>query len=80
MSKLTTDVLNLWVGEFVRPVPAAAVRREAERLAAEFTAYARDAGIDPKRLEEEVGSDLVSHMRDAIETARDAAAADDASR
>jgi len=66
MSKQAVDALARWMAESVRPVPAAERRREAERLAAEFTAYAGDAGFNIERLEEDLGADLVSHMEDAL--------------
>jgi phage terminase Nu1 subunit (DNA packaging protein) len=67
MSKLAVDALMRWIAESVRPVPAGDRRKEAERLAAEFIAYAADAGIRVERLEEEIGEDLVSRMEDALE-------------
>jgi hypothetical protein len=70
MSKLSVDILNRWVAESVRPVPPAEAAREAARLAAEFTAYAEDAGLSVERLEIEIGEDIVSHMREALEAAR----------
>jgi hypothetical protein len=67
MSKQGVDSLERWIAESVRPVPSADIHNEAERLAAEFAAYAADAGIDLERLEEEIGEDLVSRMEDALE-------------
>jgi len=66
MSKRAVDALTRWISESVRPVSAELRRKEAERLAAEFTAYAEDAGINITSLEEELGTDLVSHMEDAL--------------
>ncbi len=69
MSQQTVDALARWIAESVRPVPADATRKEALRLATEFSAYAADAGINLELLEEEIGQDLVSHMEDALEEA-----------
>ncbi len=74
MNKQAIDALARWIAEWVRPVPSDSIRKEAERLATEFAAYAADAGIDLDRLEEEIGEDIVSRMEDALE---EAAGADD---
>lgn len=66
MSRRAVDVLVRWVSDWVRPVPAAARRAEAQRLATEFLAYADDAGIKVHRLEEEIGTDLVGYMEEAL--------------
>lgn len=71
-----TDVLNRWVADTLRAVPPAEIRKEAERLAAEFTAFAADAGMNLERLEEDLGDNLVNYMVDALE----AVAAADAGR
>jgi hypothetical protein len=42
---------------------------EAARLAAEFTAYAADAGIRIGHVEEDLGEDLASRMEDALKAA-----------
>ncbi len=69
MSKQAVDVLTRWIAESVRPVPEHAIGREATRLAAEFAAYAADAGIDTDRLEVEIGQEIVTRMQDALEAA-----------
>jgi hypothetical protein len=75
MSKLAVDALSRWIAEWVRPVHEDAIAKEAERLAAEFTAYAADAGIDIGRLEEDIGEDLTSFMEDALAEAAESAPA-----
>lgn len=72
MSKHAVDALARWIAESVRAVPAETRRKEAERLATEFAAYAADAGISIERLEEEIGQDLVSRMEDALQEVADA--------
>lgn len=70
MSQLT--LLANWIAENVRAVPEEQRNSGAARLAAEFKAYARDAGLgvtDIEELEEDIGEDLVSHMEDALEAA-----------
>jgi hypothetical protein len=66
MSKLALDSLSRWIAEWVHPVPAAAIPKEAARLAAEFTAYAKDAGISTEHIEDELGEDLAAYMEDAL--------------
>ena len=75
MTQDAVDLLTKWVAENVRPVPADAIRDEAARLATEFAAYARDAGLarsDIAELEEDVAEDLKGYMEDALETLRGA--------
>lgn len=67
MSHRTVELLNRWVSDTIRPVPPDQTRREAERLAVEFTAFAADAGVNLERLEEDIGTDLVAYMVDALE-------------
>lgn len=74
MSQRAIDILNRWVAEAVRPVPAERMEKEAIRLAAEFTAYAEDAGLRIENLEVDVGEDIVSYMKDALTEAADAQA------
>jgi hypothetical protein len=77
MSHRTVELLNRWVTDTVRPVPAADIQKEAERLAAEFTAFAADAGFSVEKLEEDVGEDLVGYMIDALEALAEAPGASD---
>lgn len=75
MTKDAVDLLTRWVAENVQPVPADAIKGEAARLATEFAAYARDAGLgrtDIAELEEDVAEDLKGYMEDALEALRDA--------
>jgi hypothetical protein len=72
MTKQAEDALARWIAESVKPVPTATIRREAERLATEFRAYAADAGINLERLEEDIGEDLVTRMVEALEEAAEA--------
>jgi hypothetical protein len=74
MSHRATEILNRWVAETVRPVPPQERAREAARLAVEFSAYATDAGLHLDLLEEDIGEDLTSYMRDALLAAADAEA------
>lgn len=67
MSQRTRDILARWVADSLRPVSAEARSREAKRLAAEFAAYAADAGINLDRLEEELGTDLAAYMEEALD-------------
>jgi hypothetical protein len=67
MGHRTVELLSRWVADTVRRVPADQTRKEAERLAAEFTAFAADAGLYLERLEEDIGTDLVIYMVDALE-------------
>jgi hypothetical protein len=72
MTQQTIDILNRWIAETVRPVPPDQTDREAARLAAEFTAYAGDAGLKVEDIEFDVGEDLQSHMKEALEAAAEA--------
>lgn len=71
MSQRAIGILSRWVAETVRPVPAAERPKEAARLAAEFAAYAADAGLNLQKLEEDLGEDLPSFMSDALEAAEE---------
>jgi hypothetical protein len=80
MRDRSTDLLERWIAENVRPVPPAQRNSEARRLAVEFSAFARDADMsdaDLAELEEEIGVDLGSHMAEALDIA--GAREDDAS-
>jgi len=69
MSRMATTLLARWIAENVRPVAAEKREQEAARLAAEFVAYAADAGLSPvdlEELEEDIGEDLVGQMEDAL--------------
>ena len=57
MSQQAIDILNRWMAEAVRPVPAEQMDKEAARLATEFAAYAEDAGLSIEELELDVGED-----------------------
>ena len=69
MGQQAIDVLTRWIAETVHAVPADSLRKEADRLVTEFTAYATDAGISVERLEEDIGEDILSYMRSALEAA-----------
>ena len=72
MAQGALDLLNHWVAENVHAVPAEDLKSEAARLAGEFTAYARDAGLgaaDLAELEEEIAETLESHMEEALKVA-----------
>jgi hypothetical protein len=69
MNRKAAELLERWIAEWVRPVPAAEMHAEAARLAAEFTAYAADAGIRIGHVEEDLGEDLASRMEDALKAA-----------
>jgi hypothetical protein len=72
MSDRSTDLLARWIAENVHAVPPSQRESESHRLAAEFLAFAEDAGLsaaDVAELEEEIGEDIGSHMVDALETA-----------
>jgi hypothetical protein len=73
MAQSALDLLALWTAENARAVPDDKVKSEAARLAVEFTAYARDAGLgsrDLKELEEDIAETLASHMEEALKAAR----------
>ena len=72
MTQQAIDILNRWITETVRAVPADQTAKEATRLATEFSAYAEDAGLNLEELEIDLGEDLVSHMTDALKAAADA--------
>lgn len=74
MSQQAVDILNRWIADAVHAVPPADIPKEAARLAAEFTAYAEDAGLNLEELEVDLGEDLVAHMTDALEAATEAEA------
>jgi hypothetical protein len=72
MRDRSTDLLERWIAENVRAVPAAQREREARRLAVEFSAFAKDAGLsdaDLAELEEEIGADIGSRMAEALDIA-----------
>ncbi len=73
MSQDATDLLARWIAENVHAVPEDEQKGEAAQLAAEFIAYAKDAGLsaaDLKELEVDIEEDLESYLEDAIEAAR----------
>ena len=69
MSQRTIDILNRWITETVRPVPADDIQKEAKRLAVEFTAFAADAGVNVENLETDISEDLEAFMADALKAA-----------
>jgi hypothetical protein len=69
MTRGAEELLAGWIAENVQAVPDEEVEREAARLAAEFAAYAKDAGLsasDLAELEVDIGEDLRSHMKEAL--------------
>jgi hypothetical protein len=69
MSRGAEELLAHWIAENVRAVPDDEQEREAARLAAEFTAYAKDAGLsaaDLAELEVDIGEELGTHMKEAL--------------
>lgn len=77
MTRGAEELLAGWIAENVRAVPDDELEREAARLAAEFTAYAKDAGLsaaDLAELEVDIGEDLRTHM---METLAEAAPSED---
>lgn len=71
MTQHAIDILSRWIVETLKPVPPDQVEKEAARLAAEFSAYAEDAGLNVEELEVDLGEDLVSHMADALNAVAD---------
>lgn len=72
MTHQATELLAGWIAENVRAVPAEERENEAARLATEFVAYAKDAGLggaELKELEEDISEKLVDYMEDALEAA-----------
>jgi hypothetical protein len=73
MSQDATDLLARWIAENVHAVPEDEQKSEAAQLAAEFIAYAKDAGLsaaDMRELELDLEEDIESYLEDAIEAAR----------
>jgi hypothetical protein len=73
VTQAALELLARWTAENAKAVPAERVKSEATRLAAEFAAYAKDAGFsaaDLAELEEDIAETLESHMADALEAAR----------
>jgi hypothetical protein len=75
MTQQAVEILNRWIAETVRAVPEDQTAKEAARLAAEFSAYAEDAGLNLQDLELDVGEDLLGYMTDALLAAADAESA-----
>lgn len=69
MSQRTLDILNRWIAETVKPVPAEEIPKESKRLATEFSAFAADAGMNLENLETEISEDLQTFMADALKAA-----------
>ena len=72
MTKAALDLLADWVAENARTTAPEERQREAARLAAEFCAYARDAGLgdaDLAELEEDIAATLESRMEEALAAA-----------
>ena len=66
MTQQAVDILNRWIAETVRAVPAEESGKEAARLVTEFTAYAEDAGLNLEELEVDLGQDLLATMKEAL--------------
>ncbi len=72
MTHKARDLLAGWIAENVQAAPANELDRDAEELAAEFLAYAKDAGLsadDLAELQEDFGDNLAGHLRDAVAAA-----------
>ncbi len=75
MAQAALDLLKRWMAETIRAVPEADIESEATRLAGEFTAYARDAGLsaaDLAELEEDMAATLENRMEEALKAASEA--------
>ena len=67
MTRHAVEILSRWTAEAIGAIAADDAGREAARLAAEFTAYAEDTGLNIEELENDLGEDLLSYMKDALE-------------
>lgn len=76
MTQQAVDILNRWIAETVHAVAPEETAKEAARLAAEFTAYAEDIGLNLEKLEVDLGQDLLATMNDALMAAAGSEAAD----
>ena len=71
MSNRAIQFLNHWVTEHVNAIPYPEHLAEARRLAKECVTDAKKKGISKKELEEDLGQDLVSELKDALNTRAD---------
>jgi hypothetical protein len=71
MSNRAIQFLNHWVTEHVNTMPYPEHLAEAQRLADECVADAKKAGISEQELEEDLGQDLVSELRDRLNARAD---------
>ncbi len=72
MTHKARDLLAGWIAENVQSAPDNERSRDAAELAAEFLAYAKDAGLsadDLAELQEDFGDNLAGHLRDALSAA-----------
>ena len=69
MSNRAVQFLNNWVIEHVNAIPYPEHLAEARQLAKECVADAR--GISKKELEEDLGRDLVSELKDRLDARAD---------
>jgi hypothetical protein len=71
MSNRAIQFLNHWATEHVNAIPYPEHLAEAQRLAKECVADAQKAGITGQELEEDLGQDLVSELRDRLNARAD---------
>jgi hypothetical protein len=71
MSNRAIQFLNHWATEHVNAIPYPEHLAEAQRLAKECVADAQKAGISGQELEEDLGQDLVSELRDRLNSRAD---------
>jgi hypothetical protein len=71
MSNRAIQFLNHWATEHVNAIPYPEHLAEAQRLAKECVADAQKAGITGQELEEDLGQDLVSELRDRLNSRAD---------
>lgn len=66
MSNRGVQFLNHWIIEHVNAMPYPEHLAEAQQLAEECVADAKKEGISKKELEEDLGQDLVSELKDRV--------------
>jgi hypothetical protein len=71
MRNRAIQFLNHWATEHVNAIPYPEHLAEAQRLAKECVADAQKAGISGQELEEDLGQDLVSELRDRLNSRAD---------
>jgi hypothetical protein len=71
MSNRAIQFLNHWATEHVNAIPYPEHLAEAQRLAKECVADAKEAGISEQELEEDLGQDLVSELQDRLQARAD---------